>query len=269
MSNQFFLPESLCEIDAQMDLEKISTIYENHSTIIGKIIRIDFYNQLFIVDLGGNIMATMPFKDSTIYPIYDSKNTFSLNIITLFRKIIQAKISSIDNNNIILSRKENMLEAIEVFKKETEPIFAIITGFSKLSAFIDIGAGIIGRCYTKNFSNIFFNDIRDIGINIGDMISAKIIDFLEDENKFELSRTDTLPNPSDILNRGDVVNCTIFSPLDDGIGYYALIDTIFCGIVDSPVAKLQYGDKVEALVKNFSQKGPRLNFIRKSKKIPG
>jgi len=161
MSNEIFLPESLSKVDSEMDLEKLSHFYEKNSTVIGKVIRIDFENQLFIVDLGGKIAAKMPFNESTIYPIYDSNDRYSLNIINLFEKTIQAKIKIFEKDNIILSRKDNMLEALETLKTETDSIFAIILGFSKLSAFLDVGAGIIGRSCSRNFSNTVFNDIRD------------------------------------------------------------------------------------------------------------
>lgn len=264
MSNKILLPESLTDIDSEMDLEKLEILYSNHSTVIGKICRIDFENQLFIVDLGGKLSAKMPFSESTIYPImHPDNNRYSINIMNLFEQTIQAKIKVFKKDNIILSRKANMLEALEILKAEKDSIFAIVTGFSKLSAFVDMGAGIIGRSYSRNFCNTIFKDVKDLGIKKGDLISVKIINFLQDSNNFELSRVDTLPSCEEFLDRGDTVNCTVFSPVGDNLGYYVLIETMFCGIVDSPEVELNYGDKIRAFIKNVTPKGPKLNYLEK------
>lgn len=263
MSKQFYLPESMHEIDSTMDRQKLLSIYKNNQSIIGKITRLNSKDQVFEVNLGGGLIGIMPVEYSTIYQIYKGDNKFSYNIITLVGKIIQAKIMSLDNNIILLSRKENMLEAIEVIKELSEINFASITSFSTASAFIDIGAGILGRCFTYNFANTIFKDAKDVGFKKGDIIPVKIIAFQNEINCFELSAVDTFSRLPDILNEKDIVTCKVFGSLEDGIGYYVLIDNKYVGIVDSPFYKLMYGNEISAIIRRMTDKGPRLKLVEK------
>lgn len=267
MSKKFFLPESLSEVDLEMNLEKLSDLYASNSTVVGKIKRLDTKNRYFIVELGGGITATMPVEEATMYPLYNPDNTYSVYITLLLFQTIQAKIIIFEENNIVLSRKANMLEILEILKDEKDNVWGVISGFSRLSAFLDIGGGIIGRSYSKNLCNTIFENTRDIGLQKGDLVSIKILNFSEKYGNFEVSRVDALPNFEDVLNVGDVVNCKVFTPLDDGIGHFVLIDSTFNGIVDSKEVELKYGDTIKALIKSITSKGPRLHFIEKVEKI--
>lgn len=263
MSKKVFLPESMYTVDSKMNYEKIISIYNSKDQITGRVIRLDVVLNRLEVDLGGGIIGLLPIEASTIYPIYDEFEKISYNVISLVGKNIQAQITDCDSNTVILSRKENMLEALEFFKTQTEVKFASITGFSKISAFIDIGAGITGRSYSFNFSTAIFEDIKDVGFYKNDIITVKILSFVEEKNCFELSRVEPLPNSMDILNKNDFVLCTVFGTLNDGEGYYVLYNNDFCGIVDSPKLKLEYGDEIVGVIKALTPKGARLNLVEK------
>lgn len=268
MSKRNFLPESFYSIDNEMDIKKLTSIFNNSSPITGKVIRIDTQNESLEIALGNGFYGSMKFIDATIYPIYKDDETLSPSVYTLVGNTIQAKILAIEEDNIILSRKENMLEAIEYLKSEKEIESASITGFSKLSAFIDMGAGIIGRSYGKNFSVVKYNDITDTDFKIGDTISVKTLEFLEESNKFELSRVDTLPSTFDYLHRGDLVIGKVFDHVSDleNPGYYVSIeDNKFCGIVDilDDSTELNYGDSIWATVHRVTNKGAKLRLVGK------
>lgn len=262
MSKQKFLPESLYGVDSEMNFNKLLVFYENNSSITGKVIRLDSKDQILKVDLGGGIIGIMPLSEATIYPLYED-DRISSHICNLVEKTIRAKIINFSDNQFIVSRKNCMLEAIESIKKENKIDFAEITGFSRMSAFFDIGSGIIGRSYSKAFSNTKFHDIQDVGIQKGDIISVNITNFLEESNTFDLSRVDTLPNPQEVMSKGDLILCKVFEKVGDpeGIGYYVLIDSDYCGILDSPNTTLNYGDKVIGNVKKVTEKGIKLEFV--------
>lgn len=265
MSNQF-LPESMYQVDTKMSYETLLYSFENNLAITGRITRLNSKDKTFEVYLGGNFNGIIHFEDATIYSVYFEDGNITPNIFNLTGKIIRAKIIHIDDNGtIFLSRKENMYEALDFLKDKKEIQYASITGFSVLSAFIDIGAGITGRSYSFTFARVKFKNIKDIGLKIGDIISVKILSFLDESSYFELSRVDALPSHYDVINPRDFVTCKIFDPVRDENedGYYALIDGKFCGIVDSPDMHLNYGDTVVAYVKKLKDTGVKMNMVKK------
>ena len=265
MSKKIFPPESFFSVDNEMSIKKLTSIFNNSSPIAGKVLRINSQTESLEVDLGNGFYGTMKFVDSTIYPIYKGDGTLSPNVYTLVGNTIQAKILSLNDDCILLSRKENMLEALEYLKSEKEIEAASITSFSKISAFIDIGAGIIGRSYGKNFSVVKYKDIADTDFKIGDTISVKTLEFSEESKMFELSRVNTLPSIFTSLHRGDIVIGKVFDHVNDleNPGYYVAIeDNKFSGIVDiiDDSIKLKYGDLIWASVHRVTDNGAKLRL---------
>ena len=258
---QFFLPESMYSLDSEMYFQKLYWYYETGSTITGKVVRIREKQNYFDVDLGSGFLAKMPFNESTIYPVYKDKehNFLSPELYHLIGKTVQVKITKFKKlYNIEVSRKENMEELIINIKDQKYFEYVEITGYSKLSAFIDVGGGIRGKISPLNFSPIKFNDIREVEIPVGTIIPASTLNFDTDTMQFELSRI--LPST---LYQNQIVTAKIFDPLGDGIGYFCLVKNSIGGILDSPDFKLHYGDNVVARVKGFSSKGARLEFLKK------
>ena len=262
---QLFLPESLYGIDLDMTYKKLSVFYESKTSITGKVTRLDSENRVLEVLIGRNLIGYIPFYEATIYPINKCNGNLSPNIYALVGKTIRAKIINLEIDNIILSRKENMLEALSYIKEQEKIEYASITGMSRYMAFFDIGAGVLGRCYGKNYTNILYDNIRDIGLDKGDIISVSIISFDQENKNFELSRIDNLPSAFEVLKRNDVISGTISGPVNDPnqIGYFVDIDhSDHVGIVDSPDI-LEKGDKVVCNVKRVTEKGPKLSLMQK------
>lgn len=264
-SSKIFLPESMYDIDAQMSREKLEDAAINGTSVTGKIIRLDSRNKNFKVYLGGQLTGIMSFEEATIYALYKDEYNKEISpaIYSLVGRTVRAKIVNV-GKNILLSRKANMLEALPYVKDCSEFSNAAITAFSRLSAFIDVGNGITGRIHVSNFSPVFCDNIKDIGLNLNDIIPVKVIRFDSVLNQFDLSRIDRLPPFWETLNVNDQVVCKVFHSLYDHSGYKVLINNDIAGILDSPI-ELHYGDEVVALVRkiNILRKGPQLDLVRK------
>jgi len=267
MTNQSFLPECMYKVNPGMHMNALKTFHENNVAVVGRVLRLNSKGQFLEVDLGGGIIGYLPCSQATIYQKYKQNGVLNPSVYTLVGETIQAKILSLDleKNIIVLSRKENMLEAIKVLRHQTQIKFASIIGFSKLSAFVDIGAGVTARCYGRNLSNNLFIHAKDIGLKTHDIFPVDVLEFFEETNQFEVSRTSTFPDINYILFENDVVVCRVFGKVGDeeGIGYFVSIDNKYCGIVDSPEVELNYGDNISAIISKMTPKGPRLNFIKK------
>lgn len=259
---QFFLPESMYKVDSEMYFQKLLWYYESNSALTGKVTRIHEKQKYLDVDLGGGIMAKMSFNESTIYPIYKPNSFLSPNVYTLVDKNIQVKIIKLQNfSNIWVSRKESMQEVLINIKDQKAFDFVEITAYSNLSAFIDVGGGIRGKIAPINFSPVKFNHIGDIEIPVGTIIPVSVLNFDMNTIQFELSRI--FPNTESSLYAGQILTAKIFEPLGDNVGYFCLVKTSICAIIDSPYEELHYGDNVVARVKRISSKGAKLEFLRK------
>lgn len=261
---QFFLPESMYSLDSEMYFQKLYWYYETGSTITGKVVRIREKQNYFDVDLGSGFLAKMPFNESTIYPVYKDKehNFLSPELYHLIGKTVQVKITKLKKlYNIEVSRKENMEELIINIKDQKYFEYVEITGYSKLSAFIDVGGGIKGKILPNNFSPIRFNHIRDVEIPVETIISASVLNFDINTRQFELAR---IPEKTkSTLYQNQIVPAKIFDPLGDGTGYFALVKNSVGAIIDSPDFELHYGDNVIAKVKSITPKGLRIEFLKK------
>ena len=263
MSKQLILPESMYQIDSQLNHRKLVNCFKRQINITGRITRLNSKENFFEVDLGGNFTGIMPFENSTIYPIYKDNGKFSFGFISLVGKTIQARIIKYDNNNIILSRKENMLEALEVLKQTTKIKFATITSFSQSSAFFDIGAGILGKASHADYSRTIFKNAEDVGFKKGNVIQVTITQFQPEINCFDLSVVDSFKIAQNVFNIDDIVTCKVFGSVGDNLGYYVLVDNKYAGIVDSQFYQLQYGDEISASISKFTINGLRLKIVEK------
>ena len=271
MKGQLFLPESTYSVDSNMTFDRLLKAFQDHESITGTVTRLYFQEEKLEVDLGGGLIGFMPLDESTIYPIFRKDNNLSPNVYTLVGRTIRARITEIHSTqHIILSRKQNMQDALEFFKEcllyeEEQPVFyAQINNFSRLSTFTDIGAGILGIINPVNFSTCCYRYSEDVGFKPKDIIPVIIIDFDEEHNSFELSRI--FKSISDYsLQEGDVVICKVFHKVPNDptqTGYYVLFNQAVCGIVDSD-AKLHYGDTITAVVKDVNNKGVKFALVKK------
>lgn len=185
---QKYLPESMYFIDPKLARENITI----GDIVTAKVICYKDDKKLLVVNLGKDY-GVISLEETTIYPKYHPSGILHGSVYSLIGKTIRAKVISIDDE-IRLSRKVHMIEALNYFKANNLSIFenASITAFSRLCAFIDIGAGIIGRIAPLEFSTTFFNDIRDVGLEVGDIISVSNIGYNKKVDSFNLSRKDFL-----------------------------------------------------------------------------
>lgn len=258
---QLYLPEAMYHLDENMNLEKISRSYIDDTTVTCKVTRLDCYDQVLEVDLGNHLYGIIPFEDASIYPAFKD-DRISPSIISLVGHDIRAQVTSL-KPQIVLSRKRHMLQALSIFAHQNHFEYSTITGFSSLSAFVDIGAGITGKLSKRNFIPVRFRNIRDIGFKLYDTFPTDVLNFDPLNNWFELSRLSCLPHFTDVLQKGDVVTCKVFDSVPDGSGYHVCINKSIAGIVDSTVP-LYYGSEIVAVVRKepvIGKKSVQLSFL--------
>lgn len=251
-----YMPESTYSIDSELTRENLN----QGDIVTGIVTSLVTSKQFLVVDLG-NFNTIMPFEHCSIYKNKFRESYIDPNIFSLIGRTIRARVIKTGKNTII-SRKELMKEALDYLKKVNPSEFTIvITGFNNLSAFVDVGAGIHGRIMPSEFANVHFNNIRDIGLKIGDSFTVKNLGYNKEVKSFELSRMAVIYETPHNYQRDDYVNFKVFKSLNDRSGYLGLIDNKYLALLDSRRVRLSYGDEVIGIVKEVTNKGTKLKFI--------
>lgn len=269
MSEFNLRPESFYSIDKNMTRSKLKKAYENNLTITGFVESFDFENSgCFKVDLGGNFIGIMPAADATIYSIYGLTGAFSGEFKNLVGRTIRIKVlwvsDSEDDPYVYVSREKNMLEALEHLQNFSTFTNAEIIAFSKHTAIIDVGQGILGRIFPRDFCHCRFDDIQDVGLKVGETIPVKVLSFDKKISKFVLSRVACLPHPKEALEVGNIYLARISAYAPKSCyykhSYFVCIKGYISGILDTPY-NFEKNDWILVEITKHKSKGPKLRLI--------
>lgn len=259
------MPEWLCTIDDTMSLEKIIRAKDSKLPIIGKVILWHTERKYFKVDLGNGFYGFIPVDDSSLYPALFPSGKITSSLFATVGKPIIAVVKSINaDGKIILSRKESMLNAFNTISSLIgKKIECCITAFSSFGIFVDVGKGVCGLIGIALVSTSRLRSFSDIGLKIGDKITAEVISV--DENfHVNLNYKDQFEYLGLTLTVNDLVDVMILERLNSN-GYFAYVNPNTVAIINIPgEISCKYGDKAVARVRNSSVKHPdklRLEFV--------
>lgn len=257
--NEKLMPESCYSLDTEMSFDKINRAKDTDDFLAVKVISWDYKSQCLKVDLGNDITGIIPLSEFTIYPT-KRHGMLSPSVYAFISKIVCACVIDITHDNIILSRKKNMLKALDSLRSNpNETIFCKITNIENYGVFTDIGHGLSGLMHITEIATSRINKPEDLGLAVGQLIDSKIISINDTNYHISLSQKDIFNDITNIYNVGDVIYGTILDPVDEiESGYFTYIHPVVGGIMDSPSEeKIPYGTRVSVLIKGFHKKDPR------------
>lgn len=265
--NKKIMPESFYSLDTKMSFDKIKRAKDSGDFLVVKVISLDYKSQCLKVNLGNNITGIIPLYEFTIYPT-QRHGMLSPSVYAFISKIVCACVIDITHdNNIILSRKKNMLKALDYLRSNSnETISCKITNIVKYGVFTDVGHGLSGLMHISEIAISRINRPEDLGFIVGELIDLKIISINDANYHISLSHIDVFKDIPNIYNVGDVISGIILTPVDEiESGYFTYIHPAVGGIMDSPSKeKIPYGTKVSVLIKGFYKKDQRktkLTFV--------
>lgn len=267
-------PEAKYHVYQKITLSDIERAYEEGSSITGEVVGYDIANETVEVDLGNGNRGVLPWKEATIYeftyPNVDGEATkIPRQVIAILYRTIRVKIAEIRDGQIILSRKKNMMEAVNTILTGAARTFeAVVIGKYRYGVFYDIGEGVIAFCHITEFSDTFVSDVGS-WISLGEQHSVVLTDTSEDY-KFRCSRKLAyLPKYGyESYKRGQIILVRVSEKVyQDGVhtGYFVELNPVVMGIADISDQKntLKSGDKVVAVIKSidYEKKKVRLRII--------
>lgn len=264
MKKENFLPEARCKVT-------IFNYWTNPESHIGEVVNVlpqnyNRENQELNVFIGNSFPGIIPLSELSIYD-FEEEKIHSKLISPLFinHKPITAKIIDFDRyrDRFILSRKENMKNALEYFLSingSSEIIYAYKISASKSSIFVDIGAGICGLIPCSEISDSYINSSEYFDGT--DYIPVHLL-FENVYGKFVLSYKSTAPYQD--FNIGDIVLGKVTRSVPTGDGIFIELNPNQSGILDTDYGLLTaQGDNDEWFIipsksNNFSSHCLKVN----------
>ena len=261
------MPEHFYTLDKTMSLETILRANENKKPITGKVIMWHSNSKFFDVDLGNGLYGILPVSNASIYPSFSSEEKLSAALRAIIGKTIIVSVTSVSDADsttpiIVLSRKEHMLSSfLEISNSIGKLIDCCITSFCSFGVFVDAGNGVSGLIDWKNLSLSRLNSPSDLGLNVGDRITAKILS-VDEFFHVNLNYNDQFENLALTLNADDLIVVKTLQRHNSD-GYFVFVNPNTSALMDVPNNLcINYGDQVVARVKG--KKGPnqlRLTFV--------
>ena len=252
-------PERTSHLKYGTTMEDVMEAYLQNQTLTGKVTYIHYASKTLQVILGEGILAVMPWSEATIYKFsYKSEKmpTLPTQISTLLYRKVRVKVKEIlEDGTIVVSRKENMLKALEEvkFTWEEETYQAVVTGKYPSGIFMDIGEGLIAFCHVSEISMCRVN--VDTWVKKGETYSVKIVDVSDAEDNYRMNCSIRKANNTTIddFKEGQIVNVRISNPVYNGYtisGYFAELSPNITGIADIRYeeANIREGELVYAII---------------------
>lgn len=262
MKKAKILPE-ICYEYTPLSLEEIFKAYQNNDSVTGYVEQLLVDEQIVVVRLGVDILAHMPFSEATIYPIV-SKKPIPANIACINRKKIRVKIRGISKYPVTVSRKDNMAEAFELLSS-CELAKLHVTSTKKLTAFGDIGCGILAHVYSNEICRTHIQSAEEY-FNPGDLVDVAIIrGHINYQFDVSYKRTFEPYNPEDYA-----IGMTVRGKVRDWFqgpncpGFYVSLTPQVSGIMNArnTLPDIKYGTDVVCTVSGVGAKGLHLEFSR-------
>ena len=267
MSNfEKILPEA-CYTVGNMSFKDVEKAFKDNMTVVGLVEAISQKDENLTIRLGEDVIAYLPFSEATMYNLTYSQNNpefpFPLQVGCLKEKTICAKVKTIRGHRIILSRKDNMLEVLELIKDATTLPFNVTATRTKI-VFGDVGQGVQARISVPDLCKARIRSTSEI-CKKGDSFFVKVMS-LDDLGRFNVSYKDTFPeyNPDNYIP-GEMITGVINEPVDSKFsGFFVNVGPQVAGILDyqswHPI--LHYGDTVECVISSASPKGLHLKLSK-------
>jgi ribosomal protein S1 len=264
--NKKIMPERFCTLDTNMSLEKLIMAQENKIPVVGRVLLWNSQEKNLKVDLGNDIYGFLPIDLASIYPSSLDNGDLTSSIRAIIGKPILTIIEQVSFNGegtmIKLNRKILMLDAFNFVSNSIgKTVECCVTGIVAFGVFVDVGNGLSGLIHHKDLCIPRLKDFRELGFDVGDKITAKIID-VNDNFQISLNYKDQFENMALTTNRNDLVIATILKQHNND-GFFGCTNPNTPVLIDIPSdVNCYYGDKILARAKAPKKKHPdKLNLV--------
>ena len=154
MEYQKFIPEGWKDEHTQFSIEGLNMAKETGEVMEGLVTKCDSNYNLY-VDLGKNLTGIIPREEVELLNLAEDGKSKPNLCINKVNKMVQFKVKDVEEDKIILSRKDVEKDSIGWIKndlKEGAILNGIVRNMQNYGAFVEIGGGIVGLLHIEDMS---------------------------------------------------------------------------------------------------------------------
>lgn len=268
MYNLKFLPEGWNNEITKITKENFETYKNQDATLQGIVSNCDDNYNLYI-NFEQGIKGEIP-RDEVEAIKIDEQGIPKENLcVGKVHKFVQFKIKDIvDENKLILSRKQVQKEAIEWVKndlKEGQRLEGIVKSIKPYGAFVEIGGGVVGLIHIEDLSIARIQSPYE-RLRIGQRVPVIVKNINKDQAKVTLSHKELLGTWEENANNfktGMIVTGIVRETEKNQNGIFIELTPNLVGMTEYEEG-LKYGQKVNVYIKkiDYNKKKIKLSLVR-------
>lgn len=262
---QKFMPEGWTQVHENFSLEQLQNAKEKGTIIQGFVKKCDDDCNLHI-NLGKGINGIIPRNEMDAI----SNDDYGMTRISICRnkvnQFVQFKVKEIyDDNNILLSRKDAEIDAIDWVKNDLKPgmvVNGIVKNMRKYGVFIDIGGGITGLLHIEDISISRIKSPEE-RFSYGQKIKVVIKSIDKDNNQVVLSHKELLGNWEENIQSFQekmIVNGTVKETDQYKNGIFIELKPNLVGLAEYKEG-FKYGQKVKVYIKKIVKDKKKIKLL--------
>lgn len=262
---QKFIPEGWNQLEKSFSLDELKNAKENGTIIQGFVSNCDKDYNLHI-NLGQNINGIIPRNEMDAISFDEAGMTKQSICKNKVNQFVQFKVKEIyDDNNLLLSRKDAEVDAIDWIKNDLKPgmvINGIVKNMRKYGAFIDIGAGVIGLLHVEDISISRIKSPEERFFN-GQKIKVVVKYIDRENNQVVLSHKELLGNWEENIQDYEekmIVDGTVKETDQYKNGIFIELKPNLVGLAEYKDG-FKYGQKVKVYIKKIVKDKKKIKLL--------
>ena len=254
MIYQRFVPEGWKQEVNSMTLDEAKKYKEKGEILEGYVNKCDDNGNLFL-NLGKEIYGFLPYGEVEAFKVEENGLPKLQMCKNKVNKIVQFKIKDINNNIVILSRKDvekEVLKWLKIKKENNDILSGIVRSIQPYGAFIEIAGGVVGLIHIEDISVSRIKNPSE-RFEIGQKVNIVIKSIENNTNKIYLSHKELLGTWDENIKeikKGRILKGIVKDRAKNNKGIFIEIKPNLVGMAEYS-DKYNYGDKVNIFVKKI------------------
>lgn len=259
-----FVPEGWNNEITKVNKENISQFLESNQTLQGLVKECDANYNLHI-NFENGLNGIIPWSEVEGINI-DENGLPKTNLCTgKVHKFVQFKVKEINNENVILSRKQVQNEALDWATSELqlgEEVSGIVKSIKPYGAFVEIGGGVVGLVHIEDLSVARIKTPYE-RLKIGQKVDVVVKYIDREQNKIILSQKELLGTWEENAKRFDqktVVKGKIRETEKNKNGIFVELTPNLVGMAEYKEG-YEYGQDVDVYIKKIDRDKKKIKLL--------
>lgn len=264
MNTLKFEPEGWNNEVTKVNKNNIKTYIENNRILQGLVRRCDDNYNLY-VSFENGLVGKIPREEVEAIKTEENGLPKTNLCVGKIHKFVQFKIKDIENDELILSRKQVQKEAINWIKNDLkigQKINGIVKNIKPYGAFIEIGGGVVGLVHIEDLSVARIKSPSE-RVKIGQKVEVMVKSINREQGKVILSYKETLgtwEENASMFKEGSKVKGKVRETEKNKNGIFIELTPNLVGMAEYEEG-LEYGENVDVYIKKIDYEKKKVKLL--------